>query len=163
MYLLNVSSNHRENFFIGTALTQLNELGDMYVSDVFTSPDRAGGSTVFYNCCVQLKTDMALEALITHTKAIETQLGRKQDIKNKNTENKNTESTETSQTQQMPIDIDVLAKLDTAKNWRFLEKRLPLTDDVCWGLADLQIAIPDTLKNQSSQPQIKPPAQGWWD
>lgn len=144
MFLINISSNHREKFFIGAGLNLLSELGDMYVSAVFSSLDRQGSDTPFYNCCVQLACKLTLDELIAKTKEIEKQLGRKPNDK---------------QSSVMPIDIDVLAHKETTNEpWQFLEKRLPLTDDVIWGLMDLEM---DFAHVADKTPL--PAALDWWN
>lgn len=147
MFLINISSNHRQKFFIGSALNLLSDYGDMYVSDVFKSSDRQGGNAEFYNCCLQLTTSMGLEELTTKTKEIEAQLGRKPNDKS---------------SALMPIDIDILAhKQQEADTWAFLEKRLPLTQDVIWGLSDLTIDFTHVDINNSDTSN-RPKPENWW-
>lgn len=160
MYLLNISSNLNAKFYIGSALTRLNELGDMLVSNIYTSKDRCGSDHDYANCVVCLHSDNALDSLIQVTKELEVLLGRGS-IKNKYN--------------QIVVDIDILAQSNKKQckkpsdypsksssdnsspqpndsNWQFIEKRLPLPDEVLWGLqemaTELGIALPNAVKHK---------------
>lgn len=138
MFLLNLSSNVNAKFYIGSALTRLNDLGDMYVSSIYKTPDRQGGEYDYANCCIQLNTDITRDALREVTKKLEAELGRGQIRVSES---------------QVVIDIDILAyqadgenQTDNAINWQFIEKRLPLTDGECWAIAELDIEPPNPPK-----------------
>lgn len=127
-YIFNISSNFNAKFHISVALTRLNEMGDILVTDIFQTADRAGSGDDYFSCCVLLTCHSNRTDMIDKTKHIESLLLRKHG------------------SQKITIDIDLIAFLATDKaheDWQILQKRLPLTEDVCWGLADLDINLPE--------------------
>lgn len=128
MFLINISSNYNAKFNIGSVLTRLNELGDMYVSSMYRTPDRQGSEHDYANCCIQLHHDQPLDSLYQVVKSLENELGR---------------GSTKGDSQYVVVDIDVLAQYVEA-DWQFIPKRLPLTDDACWALAELEVTLPNS-------------------
>lgn len=128
MFLINISSNVNAKFNIGSVLTRINEWGDMYVSSMYRTPDRQGSDYAYANCCIQLHHSATLSSLEADVKALENVLGR---------------GSIAVEPFQVIVDIDILAQMGEDNTWQYIEKRLPLSDDACWALAELDVPLPN--------------------